>query len=231
MRVLAASVCKNVAMRRNSLVTRRRGFASELQVFWHDDVLLHDSGAGVFDELNGSGWVEDEPHPESASRLKNIRKLLTSGPLKDRIRVSEGRHATLSEIERFHDPAYVQALCTQQPAMFTPTTRYTGHNTWTAALAASGTTLAALEAVISKDCQIAYSLVRPPGHHAGRMGADGYCYLNNGAIAAEAAIAMGLKRVAILDIDVHHGNGAQVNSCSDSSPAVCTPLLVTLIAP
>ena len=70
------------------------------------------------------------------------------------------------------------------------------------------TALSALDAVLTGD-RAAFALCRPPGHHAGADYMGGYCYLNSAAIAAEAAIAAGSKRVAVLDIDYHHGNGTQ----------------------
>jgi acetoin utilization deacetylase AcuC-like enzyme len=80
--------------------------------------------------------------------------------------------------------------------------------TWTAAYWNAQTALSGLHAVLAGD-RSAFALCRPPGHHAGADYVGGYCYLNTAAIAAEAAIAAGGKRVAILDVDYHHGNGTQ----------------------
>jgi acetoin utilization deacetylase AcuC-like enzyme len=80
--------------------------------------------------------------------------------------------------------------------------------TWAAACWGAQTALSALDAVLEGE-RTAFALCRPPGHHCGADYAGGYCYLNNAAIAAEAAIAAGRRRVAILDIDYHHGNGTQ----------------------
>ena len=80
--------------------------------------------------------------------------------------------------------------------------------TWTSAYWNVQTALSALDAVLSGE-RSAFALCRPPGHHCGADYTGGYCYLNNAAIAAEAAIAAGRSRVAILDIDYHHGNGTQ----------------------
>jgi acetoin utilization deacetylase AcuC-like enzyme len=79
--------------------------------------------------------------------------------------------------------------------------------TWAAAYAGAQAALAATEAILAAD-PCAFALCRPPGHHCGADYLGGYCYLNNAAIAAQAAIAAG-RRVAILDIDYHHGNGTQ----------------------
>jgi len=80
--------------------------------------------------------------------------------------------------------------------------------TWQAALAAKDVALAATEAVLSGD-RSAFALCRPPGHHASRSQFGGYCFLNNAAIAAQYARDQGKSRVAILDVDFHHGNGTQ----------------------
>jgi acetoin utilization deacetylase AcuC-like enzyme len=80
--------------------------------------------------------------------------------------------------------------------------------TWTAAYWGAQTALAATEAVLGGE-RSAFALCRPPGHHAGADYLGGYCYLNNAAIAAEAALAAGKSKVAILDVDYHHGNGTQ----------------------
>ena len=83
-----------------------------------------------------------------------------------------------------------------------------GPGTWNGAYWAAQSALAAGEAVLG-GARYAFALCRPPGHHAGADYLGGYCYLNNAAIAAEAALAAGRRRVAILDIDYHHGNGTQ----------------------
>ena len=83
-----------------------------------------------------------------------------------------------------------------------------GQGTWEAAYWSAQTALAALRAVLGGE-PAAFALCRPPGHHAGADYFGGYCYLNNAAICAEAALAGGRERVAILDVDYHHGNGTQ----------------------
>jgi acetoin utilization deacetylase AcuC-like enzyme len=83
-----------------------------------------------------------------------------------------------------------------------------GPGTWTAARAAVDVTLTAVDAVIG-GAAVAYALVRPPGHHVTRSAYGGSCYLNNAAIAAEALREAGHERVAVVDLDAHHGNGTQ----------------------
>lgn len=83
-----------------------------------------------------------------------------------------------------------------------------GPDTWAATRAAVDTALSALDAVLAGQ-RAAFALTRPPGHHAGADYCGGYSYLNHAAIAAEAALAAGKRRIAILDVDYHHGNGTQ----------------------
>ena len=78
---------------------------------------------------------------------------------------------------------------------------------WEAALLAAGTTLSAMKYVLDGHGKIAYALVRPPGHHAQPTQADGYCFLNNAGLAVHLALNSGCGKVAVIDIDVHYGNG------------------------
>lgn len=78
---------------------------------------------------------------------------------------------------------------------------------WGAALISAGTTLSAMKHVLDSRGKLAYALVRPPGHHAQPSRADGYCFLNNAGLAIQLALDSGCRKVAVLDIDVHYGNG------------------------
>ena len=106
----------------------------------------------------------------------------------------------LVEDDRAGGPAYAQ---------IDPDTALNTH-TWHAALRAAGAALAATDAVMAGELDNAFCAVRPPGHHACRDRAMGFCFFNNVAIAARHALERhGLKRVAIVDFDVHHGNGTE----------------------
>ena len=78
---------------------------------------------------------------------------------------------------------------------------------WGAALLAAGTTLSAMKYILDGHGKLAYALVRPPGHHAQPCQADGYCFLNNAGLAVQLALDSGFRKVAVIDIDVHYGNG------------------------
>jgi acetoin utilization deacetylase AcuC-like enzyme len=182
-----------------------------LDVFWHDDALRHDTGSGVFEQPPSALLAEPELHPENAVRLLNMKAILERGPLAKHIRWREGRHADEEELALVHDRAYVDSireLSARGGGIVTWSTPVS-EGSWDAALAAAGKTLAATGAVLAGETQAAYALVRPPGHHAQPAQADGYCLFSNLALAAEQARRSGIERVAVIDWDVHHGNGTQ----------------------
>jgi acetoin utilization deacetylase AcuC-like enzyme len=123
--------------------------------------------------------------------------------------VAEPRPATQDELVRVHAPDYVEAVAATvgRAAMFDPDT-FTSPESCEIMLLAAGAAVQAAEHALDTR-ETAMALVRPPGHHAERDKAMGFCFFNNVAVAAAAALARGLSRVAIVDIDVHHGNGTQ----------------------
>ncbi|MFO0919084.1 MAG: histone deacetylase [Planctomycetaceae bacterium] len=155
---------------------------------------------------------ETGAHPESPQRLRSIWNRLDADGLSGRCTRGETRLATTAEIARSHDPAYieqVQQRCRQAPGRIEADT-VVSRRSFDAAALAAGTALAAVDAVIQGVDQTALCLVRPPGHHALHAAAMGFCLFNNVALAAEHALhAHHLRRVLIVDWDVHHGNGTQ----------------------
>jgi acetoin utilization deacetylase AcuC-like enzyme len=119
------------------------------------------------------------------------------------------RPASRAELLRVHSAGYLDmiALSSGRAVMLDPDTFTSPESVEIAALAAGATVQAAEHAIMNRDA--AFALVRPPGHHAERDRAMGFCLYNNVAVAAAHAITRGLQRVAIVDIDVHHGNGTQ----------------------
>jgi acetoin utilization deacetylase AcuC-like enzyme len=184
---------------------------AELHVFWHPAVLEHDTGSGLWEAPPSDLLDVQELHPENAVRIRNLRSVVERGPLAPRVTWHDGRLAEMGELESVHDPEYLASIreaCAAGGARSTASTVLSARS-WGAILAAAGTTLEAADAVASADAEVAYALVRPPGHHAGPALADGYCFVNNAAVAAEHLRARGVERVAIVDWDVHHGNGTQ----------------------
>jgi acetoin utilization deacetylase AcuC-like enzyme len=122
------------------------------------------------------------------------------------------RDATAEELMRVHGPEHIeriQRLSARGPLMVLPDT-IANTGTYAAAVRAAGACLTATEAVVHGECESAFCLTRPPGHHALAAAPMGFCFFNSVAVAARhARVSLGLERVAIVDIDIHHGNGTQ----------------------
>ena len=154
-----------------------------------------------------------EHHPECPQRLRAIEDQLIASGLVNYLRHLDAPLAQRAQLERVHSPAYVSALERSAPdhglVQLDPDTAM-GPHTLPAALRAAGALVAATDAVLAGRVDAAFCSVRPPGHHAGRDRAMGFCFFNNIAVAAAHALeAHRLERVAIVDFDVHHGNGTE----------------------
>jgi acetoin utilization deacetylase AcuC-like enzyme len=151
-------------------------------------------------------------HPERVERGHVMRAVVDAWRDRGGAVLSPGA-ASRAAIERVHAPGYVDRLAASagSPAALDLDT-YMSAGSWHAALLAAGATIAAVDHVLGSGDPTptaAFALVRPPGHHALRDRAMGFCLLNNVAIAVAHALASGLTRVAVVDYDVHHGNGTQ----------------------
>jgi acetoin utilization deacetylase AcuC-like enzyme len=164
----------------------------------HPDCLLHDLG---------------EHHPEQPARLKAIEDQLIASGLMPLLLHFEAPLAERGHLERVHAPGYIDWIEAHRPARglvhLDPDTAM-GPRSLDAALRAAGAAVLATDLVIAGTAGGAFCAVRPPGHHAERRRAMGFCLFNNVAVAAAHALARhGLQRVAIVDFDVHHGNGTE----------------------
>jgi acetoin utilization deacetylase AcuC-like enzyme len=171
----------------------------------------------VDDPLFGEHRAED-PHPERPERLDAARAAVARADL-DCPRVElPARDATPAELERVHKAAYLERLgrAAGTRGHFDADTYY-GPQSVAAALRAAGGAVALVQALRSGQAGAGAALLRPPGHHARPESAMGFCLLNNIAVAAAAARADGAQRVAIVDWDVHHGNGTQEMFYEDPS--------------
>ncbi len=130
------------------------------------------------------------------------------------------REPTLEELSRVHSPQYIERLelSLRRGQGFLDGDTFFSPGSRAAAWGAAGAGISAVDALVRGDARRAVLLARPPGHHATRERAMGFCLLNNVAIAAAHARALGLARVAIVDWDVHHGNGTQ--DIFESDPSV-----------
>ncbi|HWJ93587.1 MAG TPA: histone deacetylase family protein [Telluria sp.] len=167
-------------------------------IFSHPDCLRHEMG----------DW-----HPESPARLKAIDDQIILARLDGLVEQRDAPLASLDDIRRNHTDnaiALVRDHIPAAPGEYYPLDSDTSlcHYSWQAALRSAGAAVAATDAVIAGELANAFCEVRPPGHHARPTTPMGFCFFNNIAIAVRRALEVhGLERVAIIDFDVHHGNG------------------------
>lgn len=164
----------------------------------HPDCLLHEMGAY---------------HPERPARLKAIEDELIASGLMDKLEHHIAPLATLEQLKRIHTPEYIASLEAKAPstgiAYLDPDTAMNPHSL-KAAYRAVGAVILATDLVIGKTVKNAFCSIRPPGHHAERDHAMGFCLFNNIAAGVAHAIQVhALERVAVVDFDVHHGNGTE----------------------
>ncbi len=156
-----------------------------------------------------TGWG----HPEHVGRLRAITRALRLDPeFFHTVDHLEGRHATIDELEIVHDPAYIRSIeeITGKGGGRLDTDTVVSSGSWDAATAGAGCVLTAVDLSVSGVHTRSFSAVRPPGHHAVRDRAMGFCLFGNVALAAHYARKKhGLNRILIVDWDVHHGNGTQ----------------------
>lgn len=152
-------------------------------------------------------------HPERPDRLRRLVEHLKSSGWWDRLHHISPARATEESIEVIHTPecmGFIRQVCAAGGGMLDSGDTYASVQSYEIALLAAGAAIAAVDAVVLHQVDAAFCAVRPPGHHAERDMPMGYCLFNNVAIAAAyAQRTHGIKRVAILDWDVHHGNGTQ----------------------
>ncbi len=170
--------------------------------------------------MAGLGYVLDDlfvehrapsGHPERPARVQAVRDALLAAGIVARGTHVATRAATDEELARVHSAAHLEDLVKLVPGKtgwLDPDT-YFSPRTWEAAVAAAGSVTQLALDVLSGQFSQGLAVVRPPGHHATRDTSMGFCLLNNVAAAAAAARAAGAARVAIVDWDVHHGNGTQ----------------------
>jgi acetoin utilization deacetylase AcuC-like enzyme len=181
----------------------------------HPDCRLHDMGPG---------------HPECPQRMDAISDHLLATGLDIALTFRDAPQATLAQIERAHTAHYATEITDllehvrdegQSRALDPDTIACPG--TLAAALRAAGAAVAATDDVIAGRAKTAFCCVRPPGHHATRDEAMGFCFFNNVAIGARHALDVhGLQRVAIIDFDVHHGNGTEDIIAGDDRVLMCS---------
>lgn len=176
----------------------------------HRDCLLHEMG----------GY-----HPECPGRLSAISDFLISQGLDAYFPQYEAPMANLRQLRKAHSADYIDAVRDSSPhtgiVHLDPDTAM-NRNTWKAALRAAGAGVLAVDLVMKGEVASAFCSVRPPGHHALKDAAMGFCFFNNVAVAAKHALEeYHLERVAIIDFDVHHGNGTEDIFSGDNRVLMC----------
>jgi len=188
-------------------------------LMWNERFMWHDQGryAGILPADFPLQPGAHHEHPETKRRLKN---LLDVTGLSDHLIPVKARAITREELLRVHTPAYLDQLQAgnREPAASAGLDApYTRGSVDIAALAAGGC-LQAVDAICSGQIDNAYALTRPIGHHAEPDQGKGFCLYSNAALAARHAQAVhGIERIALVDVDVHHGNGAQKAFWTDAS--------------
>ena len=166
-----------------------------IELHWHPSSLEHDAGPG---------------HPESPARLAAVLDELRGPIFSDTVVWHEAQAVDQEAVRRAHSPEHIALLraVDERGGGFIDADTRMSEGSYRAALHAAGAAVAAAESAI--EGTPAFAAVRPPGHHATRNRAMGFCLLNNVAIAAYSALVRpGVSRVLIVDWDVHHGNGTQ----------------------
>ena len=177
----------------------------------HRDCLLHEMGEG---------------HPECPERLDAISDHLLAQGVMGLLIPYDAPTATVEQLERAHTARHVTEILAASPregyVHVDPDTSMNPH-TVKAALRAAGAAVLATDLVLKGEVRSAFCAVRPPGHHATRDAPMGFCFFNNAAVGIRHALDFhGLERVALVDIDVHHGNGSEDILASDPRVLMCS---------
>jgi acetoin utilization deacetylase AcuC-like enzyme len=176
----------------------------------HRDCKLHDMGA---------------QHPECPARLDAIHDQLIASGLDAYLTSIEAPLATMDQLQRVHPLDYIAYIHASSPihgiVHLDPDTAMSP-GTWHAALHAAGAGCEAVDRVMRGEVDNAFCAVRPPGHHASAAQAMGFCFFNNVAVAMRHALTVWpVSRVAVIDFDVHHGNGTEAVFAGDDQVLMC----------
>tara|TARA_B100000809_G_C15123854_1_gene525382 strand:+ start:2038 stop:2976 length:939 start_codon:yes stop_codon:yes gene_type:complete len=181
----------------------------------HPDCHLH-----VMPEIAG------DEHPENSARIDAISNQLVSSGLDYVLMYRDGPKVTREQLERVHDSDYLDALAAKAPLdgfVEIGEDAFLSPQTLIAASRAAGSVVLGVDIVMQRLTKAVFANVRPPGHHAERKRAMGFCFYNNIAVGAAYALAeYALQRVAIVDFDVHHGNGTEDVFIDDPRVLFCS---------
>lgn len=177
----------------------------------HPDTLLH---------------VMDGNHPESPARITAIKNVVMASSLKDKLKFYEAPSVEKHQLERVHTANYVEHIFKISPKaglVRLDGDTAMGPMSLSAALHASGAVILATNLVLENKVDNAFCCIRPPGHHAGRENSAGFCIFNHVAVGvAHAMEQFKIKRVAIIDFDVHHGDGTEDIFANNPNVMLCS---------
>jgi acetoin utilization deacetylase AcuC-like enzyme len=189
---------------------------------WSERFGAHDMGDWAI-YVPPTGLVEPDVHIDNPLRTARFRRLIAKTGLEERLDVVAPRAASVAELEAVHSGEHVAAMAAVSAAGggdagggFTPM----NGDSYELALLSAGSVLTCVERVLAGEAERAYAIGRRSGHHASRETGYGFCIFNNVAVAAAAARRGGVERLAIVDVDAHHGNGTEAIFYDD--PAVLT---------
>ncbi len=193
------------------MISNDKDTISQMGLAYHDAFLKHDAGPG---------------HPERALRISEIMTTLKQTDWWKYVEVIEAREATQEEVSLVHDPKYVEAmrrLCDAGGQFLPSMQAAVGPETYPAALRAVGAGLTLADNIMDGRWKLGFAPVRPPGHHAIYSRPRGCCVFNNISILAKYLISKySLSRIAIIDFDVHHGNGTEEAFWTDPRVLFCS---------
>jgi acetoin utilization deacetylase AcuC-like enzyme len=182
-------------------------------------MMWHDTGSGA-SELPSGGWLEPSEHAESPATKRRLKNLLDATGLTESLVLLQPRAASVDELCRVHTETYVERIreLSSGRGGEAGSEAPFGNGSFPIAQLAAGGTITAIDAVLDGTVENAYALVRPPGHHALPDRGMGFCLFANVAVGIRHAQAeRGLARIAVVDWDVHHGNGTQAIFWDDPS--------------
>ena len=187
---------------------------------WSERFGVHDMGDWAIYVPPG-GLVEPDIHIDNPKRIMRLRRLIAQVGLEERLDIVRPRRATVEDLVAVHAPAHVERMraVSEEAGWGDAGGGFTPMNgeSYDLALLSAGSVLTCVERVLRGEADRAYAIGRRSGHHASREQGYGFCIFNNVAVAAQAARRAGIERVAIVDIDAHHGNGTEAIFYDDAS--------------
>ena len=192
---------------------RKTAFICDESYFWHD------AGTAAL-VLPPGGYIQPDGSAESPESKRRFKNLMERSGLYDKLHLIKPYFATEEQLQYFHTSDYIQKVknLSNSGGGDAGALANVGRGSYEIATLAAGGAITAVEAVVKGECDNAYALTRPPGHHAEANMGMGYCIFNNAAIAAHyARKELGLERVMVIDWDVHHGNGTEDAFYNDPS--------------